>query len=635
MCTITVSLFCFTCAFHSSHFSSLKFVILLQRIAKSYLPVALHDDHLQWQNVPNHVSRALGDAWLAVEYCIALLSTKSDYRRSINEMSSWVSPIVCRILVPDEKNDNIYQQSIRLIDEFGGPPEWDESLEYIEMLQEAFCDPNFCPVSERNFRLDEDTNHVIISARPNADQNEKAGCSWNELRIYCDEMTQPGASSGFSPARKVYTCHVCREPGDGFCWSSNVGAIQSYCFVHPKCVLQCSMAGPLKCLRGESESPNFPSALHERFRALFDIRKMDYDTKMATERQEFISLIVGRHDANVFLDDSHQSSREGHMKLSKLKRIMMRLGIFDEIIQFLKVPLPQKFDRSDAKDYNAKMQRRMQIRRINFRFDTVSETVEKIVIAENLFHRMFYFLALAAEDSRLIQNLFQSEVHFFISRALNSSALTSTGIFLCLQNIMNGRLDLASNISFGLLEQTILSALDGQFPAKLLLLRSFLIQDGKNLPLNQLKTLDVCLPSSIINGGRCFFTLDNDFPVEIRNKANFEKWRLHLLSSHSLVNLRLGQDSAHYGEICWKNDENWRHLLRISSDIVHGGYAAKSQPCASAFHLAVIRTLTDCTLNNIDTVSGVLLYFFCLLLSFFFRDKNCRLGFLFCTLFMY
>ncbi len=567
--------------------------------------------------VPNHVSRSLGDAWHTVEYLIALLSTKEDYKRSINQMPSWLSPIVCRILIPDMEDHEMHGLGIRLIDEFGGPPEWEESLEYIQMLQEALLDSKYCSASERNFRLShEESDYLIISARPNADQNGKSGCAWNELRIFCDEKGRsdlPSSSSAL-PARKVYTCHVCRDPGDGFCWASNEGdATHSSCCVHPKCVLENSMAGPLKSLRGELEKPQIPLALLERFRSLYDSSKMDYDTKFARERQEFVVSIVDRHDANVFLDASHQTHQEELLKLTKIKNNMMRLGIIDEIIQILKVPLPQKFDRSEAKDYNTKMQRRMQIRRINFRFEMVSSTVDKILIAENLFQRMFHFLALAAKNSRQIQNLLQPEVPFFFSKALHTSSLASSGIFSCIHNVMNGRLDLASNIPLELLEQTLFSALEAQFPAKLLLLRPFLVQDGKNFPMNQLEVLEIILPANIANHGECFFLLDNDFPADLRNKASFENWRSRLVSSHPPARLHSGKDSAHCGEVPWKHHENWRHLLRISSDIAHGGCFAESQPCRSAFLLAVISILTDCALNNIDAVCGMLM---CVVLLF-------------------
>jgi hypothetical protein len=582
---------------------------------------------LLWQNVPNHVSRSLGEAWLTVEYCIALLSTKADYKKSISHMTSWLSPIVCRILIPDKKNHEMYERGISLIDEFGGPPEWEESLEYVQMLQLAFTDATYCAVSERNFRLSDESDYLIISPRPQADQNGKAGCAWTELRIHCDTKTGSGPSSSVLPARKTYTCHVCREPGNGFCWASSDGTAQSICCVHPKCVLENSMAGPLNCLRGESSRPQFPTALFERFRTLFASSKMIHDTKKAWDQQEFVVSIVDRHDSNVFLDAFNQTRHEEHTKLSKIKMNMSRLGIFDEIIQILKIPLPQYFNRLDAKNHNAKMQRRMQVRRINFIYENVSATDEKIIIAENLFHRIFLFLALAAKDSWQIQNLLKNEIPFFLHRAMCTSSSQATGIFQCIKNIMSGRLDLISNFSAKLLEETTLSALEMQFPAKLLFLRPFLVQDAKCFPINQLKVLDICLPSTITNSGQCFFTLDCDFPADFRKTSFFEKWRTRLLSSYPTS--FLDRSIACHGEIPWKKSENWRHLLRVSSDIAHGGHCAESQSCASAFHLAVIGILKDTALKNIDTVSSkhIVVFSFSNILLLFFRDENLLIGF--------
>ena len=192
---------------------------------------------------------------------------------------------------------------------------------------------------------------------------------------------------------------------------------------------------------------------------------------------------------------------------------------------------------------------------------------------------------------------------------------------------MSGRLDLISNFSAKLLEETTLSALEMQFPAKLLFLRPFLVQDAKCFPMNQLKVLDICLPSTITNSGQCFFTLDCDFPADFRKTSFFEKWRTRLLSSYPTS--FLDRSIACHGEIPWKKSENWRHLLRVSSDIAHGGHCAESQSCASAFHLAVIGILKDTALKNIDTVSSKHIVVFSLsnILLLFFRDENLLIGF--------
>jgi hypothetical protein len=547
------------------------------------------------------VSRALGDAWHTVECLIALLSTREDYARSVLKMQSWLSPIVCRILIPHQEDLELYERGIRLVDEFGGPPEWEESYEFIQMLQQALLDTKYCSSSERNFRQSEQCiDNLIILAQPHADQNGRTGCAWDELQIFCDKKGQFDVSSSRPiPSRKVYTCYVCHEPGDGFCWASNDDDAKKspYC-VHPNCVFENSMAGPLKCLRGETERPLISPALYHRYRAIYDCSKAVYDAKIARERREYVMEIVSGHDANMFLDTSPQTNPEECSKLSKLKQSFLRLGIIDEIVEILKVPLPQKFDRSDAKEYNTKMRRRMQICRIDFSFENVSPTVEKVVIAENVFQRMYHFLALAAKDSREIQNRLQSDIPFFFCQALSASSLAS-GICGCIKNIVYGRLDLASNIAVDLLEKSLFSALDVQIPAKLMLLRPFLVQDGQNVYIHQLKILELCLPAHTSNGSDCFCVLDTDFPVDSRNKASLEKWRLQLLSSHIPYS---DKDGGKFREFPWHKDENWRHLLRVSSDIAHGGCAADSHPCASAFHLAMVNIFHDCISNNIDAV---------------------------------
>jgi hypothetical protein len=582
--------------------------LYVQRIAKAYLPLALAEPtHLQWHCVPNQVSYSLGHAWRTIEKLIALLSKNEDYRKGIDEMQSWLNPTVCRIFVPDEKDHKLFERAVCLVDEFRGPPEWEESMEYIEMLQAALLDLKQCPLPERNFRLSHnESSYFIVCARPHADQNGIAGCAWNELQILCADQKRWD-----EPRRRIYTCYVCREPGDGYCWAStNVDKSQLFYCVHPKCVFENSMAGPLKSLRGESERLHISPALYERYRTAYDSNKTDYNSKVAWDRNQFVIDSINSHDAELCLDTSPQAFFQEQLQPSKLKKSMLRLGVIDEIVQILKVSLPQKFDHCQATDYNAKMQRRMQIQRINFRFEAVSATDDVISITENIYQRMFHFLALAAKNCREIQNALHSEVPFILGKTLHTSSSASSGIFDCIRSVMNGRPDLISNISVDLLEQILISALEAQFPAKLLLLRLFLAQDGKNFPLNQTEVLDICLPAKMSSSGECFFTVDNDFPADLSDKAAVEKWKTRLFGSKTPSNSSFGLDVLHSGPISWHERENWCHLLRVSSDIAHGGYVAGSQPCASAFHSAIIIVLTDCVFNNTDTVSFFICFSF-------------------------
>jgi hypothetical protein len=590
--------------------------LLVQRIAKAYLPLALAEPtHLQWNCVPNQVSYSLGHAWRTIEKLIALLSKNEDYRKGIDEMQSWLNPTVCRIFVPYKKDHKLFERAVCLVDECRGPPEWEESMEYIEMLQAALFDLKHCPLSERNFRLSRnESSYFIVCARPHADQNGIAGCAWNELQLLCGDQTRRDEPlTGFLPQRRLYTCHVCREPGDGYCWAStNVDKTQLFYCVHPKCVFENSMAGPLKSLRGESERLHISPALYERCRTAYDSNKTDYNSKVAWERNQFVIDSINSHDAELFLGTSPQTFFQEQLQLSKLKKSMLRSGVIDEIVQILRVSLPQKFDHFQATEYNAKMQRRMQIQRINFRFEAVSATDDVISITENIFQRMFHFLALAAKDCREIQNALHSEVPFILGKTLHTNSSASSGIFDCIRNVMNGRLDLISNFSVDLLEQTLISALETQFPAQLLLLRLFLAQDGKNFPLNQTEVLDICMPANVSSSGECCFTIDNDFPADLSDKAAFEKWKTRLFGSQPPSNSSFGLDVLHSGPFPWHKRENWRHMLRVSSDIAHGGYVAGNQSCASAFHLAIIVVLTDCVFNNTDTVSFFFVSLFCL-----------------------
>jgi hypothetical protein len=559
------------------------------------------------------VSCSLGNAWRTIEKLIALLSKNENYRKNVDAMHSWLNPIACRIFVPDKKDQKLYERAVCLIDEFRGPPEWEESLEYIEMLQSSLLDLKNCAISERNFRLSHyESSYLIISGRPHATQNGIAGCAWNELQILCgDQKRRDESLTGVLPRRQMYTCHVCREPGDGYCWASTIAdRTQSFYCVHPKCVFENSMAGPLKSLRGESDRLHISPALYEQYRAVYDSNKTDYNSKVAWERNQFVIDSIKSQDAELCLDTSPQTFFQEQLQLSKLKKSMLRIGIIDEIVQILKVSLPQKFDHFQAREYNFKMQRRMHIQRINFRFEAVMATDDAISITENMFQRMFHFLALAAKDCREIQNALHIEVPCFLDKTLHTSSSASSGIFDCIHNVISGRLDLTSAISFDIIMKGLISALEGQVQEQLLLLRPFLAQDGKTFPPNQIEVLDTCLPASMANIDECCFTVDNDFSAYLSEKAAIEKWKMRLFGSQTPTNSSFDRDVLHCGPIPWHKRENWRHLLRVSSDIAHGGYAAKSQPCASAFHMAIIVVLTDCVLNNNDTVSFVFLFSF-------------------------
>ena len=51
-------------------------------------------------------------------------------------------------------------------------------------------------------------------------------------------------------------------------------------------------------------------------------------------------------------------------------------------------------------------------------------------------------------------------------------------------------------------------------------------------------------------------------------------------------------------------------LRFLTHGAVHGGYASKSEPCRSAFHMAFIQTLMSCGFNNPEEVGAAVVIFF-------------------------
>ena len=125
----------------------------MQCAVKNYIRLCFfsEDDMLDASKIPNEASCSLGQAWMSVERLIARLSKKENYEKSLAAVQSWVDPSVARIFVPFDENDPKHDEGIKLIDDSGGMPCWEESVEYIDMLQEALADESFCPKEKKNW----------------------------------------------------------------------------------------------------------------------------------------------------------------------------------------------------------------------------------------------------------------------------------------------------------------------------------------------------------------------------------------------------------------------------------------------------------------------------------------------------
>jgi hypothetical protein len=128
--------------------------------------------------------------------------------------------------------------------------------------------------------------------------------------------------------------------------------------------------------------------------------------------------------------------------------------------------------------------------------------------------------------------------------------------------MIQGNYDNATAVPVNLLGSMVKVAQDGQNPDAILLLVPFLAQGDKSIPVNQRNIVDYLLPAANANTESCMFTLDSNFPVESADKATFEKWKNRLATTH------IPTEKMHYGENPWdQQQQNWKHLLRVASDI--------------------------------------------------------------------
>ena len=128
--------------------------------------------------------------------------------------------------------------------------------------------------------------------------------------------------------------------------------------------------------------------------------------------------------------------------------------------------------------------------------------------------------------------------------------------------MVQGNFDNATAISTDLLVSMVRVAQDGQNPDDILLLAPFMAQGGKNISVNQREILELCIPAEYAVREDCMFILDSDFPSDSTTKESFEKWKSRITSLH------VSREKSKFGENPWDlKEHNWRHLLRVSSDI--------------------------------------------------------------------
>jgi len=379
-------------------------------------------------------------------------------------------------------------------------------------------------------------------------------------------------------------------------------------YVHPQCVYEYRLAS---VKRFEPDPAPIPTQILQQFRNLYDSNKADQEATWSNERRSLVIEEIKKGLENgseqvQYLDSSlKQKDTAGsvalqpEIKREQMQKALLQIGIIDQLVDIAKIKIPKKFTQEQADQYNEKMQKCMNARRINYSFEQVSATFERVTIVECLMRRVFFLLSRAAFKCKSVQDHLYKDIDFFFTKALEPTANDSA---LCISSMVQGNLDNATSVSVDLLVKMVKVAQDGQNPDDILLLAPFMAQGDKNISVNQREILELCMPAELAIQEQCMFVLDSDYPSESSDKASFEKWKQKISALHVPENKRL------YGENPWDvNEHNWKHLFRIASDIVHGGYASKSEPCRSAFHIAFIQTVSACGYNNPEERQNIVL----------------------------
>ena len=116
--------------------------MISQRSLKEDIRVCFfaEEDLLEMNHIPNELSFNLGESWKCVERLIAQLCLEKEYDDSAAEVQSWVDPSAARLFVPCDEEDPRFAKLFEIVDNSGGIPPWEESLEYIEMLHDSIVD---------------------------------------------------------------------------------------------------------------------------------------------------------------------------------------------------------------------------------------------------------------------------------------------------------------------------------------------------------------------------------------------------------------------------------------------------------------------------------------------------------------
>lgn len=523
------------------------------------------DDLLALRNIPNDVSFNLGESWKCIERLIAQLCFEKEYEESLAEVQSWVSPSAARLFVPNNEGDKNYEELYEIVDNSGGLPPWDESLEYIEMLHDALHESR---ESANNWYYDKTKSpYFIIKPQIEAIHDR----SWKtEMKVFSKDQIKPDIGEqrdlDTSPSQVEFHCYICSEAGSGYCFCfCDEGHME---YVHPGCVYNYRLAS---VKRFQADPTPIPTHIEQQFRTLYDSNKADQDATWSNERRtlviEEIKKGLQNGSENVqYLDSitkpegaSESSVLKPEMKRKQIQKALLQIGIIDQLVDIAKIKFPKKFSQEQADQYNQKMQNRMNARRINYSFESVNATFARVTIVECLMRRVFFLLSRAALNCKAVQDRLYKDIDFFFSKALEPTANDSA---LCIFSMIQGNLDNATSVPVDLLVKMAKVAQDGQNPDDILLLVPFMAQGDKNISVNQREILELCMPTELAIQENCMFVLDSDYPSESSDKSSFETWKSRIVSLHVPANKRL------YGENPWDvKDHNWKHLMRVASDI--------------------------------------------------------------------
>ena len=533
----------------------------MQSAVKNYIRLCFfsEDDMLDASKIPNEASCSLGQAWMSVERLIARLSKDIHYEKSLAAVQSWVDPSVARIFVPFDENDPKHDEAIKLIDDSGGMPCWEESVEYIDMLQEALADESFCPEAKQNWTDDPKKSPYFVIEKIETNQGK-----FEEMRVWSANLDEKKKDHNNGPALREYSCSKCNEGGCGYCFCFRENQEGDWRFVHPKCVYIMGIAGPVSKDSDpifQDPPPVIPLEIEAKYRNIYESNVIDQEVALAAKRKLFVieqvkSLLKKSEDK---LEKSEAKSEfylgkdADGKKLEQVKKAMVQIGIIEQLMEIVMIPFPRKFTLQEADSFNQKMQRRMNARRINYVVEKASATYERVTVVENFVRRIFGLLAIAATGYSDIQNRLYNDIDFLFSKAIEPTANDSS---LCIRKTVEGKLDLAQDVSIDLLADLVKVAQDGQNSDDILLLEPFMTQDDKNISVNQREILELCLPASDSHTDHCMFALDSDYPSESVDLESFEKWKKNLLKA-----------KANIGVQPWTKDQNWKHLLRVSVDI--------------------------------------------------------------------